>query len=314
MNKKQYEILFTGASSFTGYWFVNALADAGHHVTAIFRRPQEAYTGLRRQRIDGLAESCTKVFDCEFGGVPFLDMVRRKEWDLFCHHAADATNYKSPQFDVGSAIVNNTKNLPLLLELLSKKGCSKVILTGSVFEQNEGEGGGDQRAFSPYGLSKGLTSEVFKYYSQQADMQLGKFVIANPFGPYEEPRFTSYLIQNWLQEKIAAVNTPVYVRDNIHVSLLAKAYVYFTSQLSNSFEKFNPSGYVESQGAFTERFAEEMRQRLGLPCEFTLAEQLQFPEPRIRVNTDPVKDLPLEFNEKGAWDALADYYRPQRDK
>ena len=32
------KILFTGASSFTGYWFIRELAAAGHEVTAIFRK------------------------------------------------------------------------------------------------------------------------------------------------------------------------------------------------------------------------------------------------------------------------------------
>ena len=31
------KILFTGGSSFTGYWFVRELAAAGHDVTAVFR-------------------------------------------------------------------------------------------------------------------------------------------------------------------------------------------------------------------------------------------------------------------------------------
>lgn len=307
---KKKHILFTGASSFTGYWFVNALADAGHDVTAIFRRPYETYTGLRRQRIDQLAPSCTKVFDCEFGSDHLFDIVSKQErWDLFCHHAADVTNYKSPQFDVAAALANNTKRLFALFELLITKGCEKTILTGSVFEQNEGQGSDDLRAFSPYGLSKGLTSDVGRFYAEQTGMRLGKFVIANPFGPFEEPRFTSYLMQNWLQGKTAAVNTPAYIRDNIHVSLLAQAYVYFADKLANRFEKFNPSGYIENQGAFTQRFAEQMRERLGIACEYILADQTEFPEPRVRVNTNPLQDIPLKWNEKAAWDSLANYYQ-----
>ena len=35
------KILFTGASSFTGYWFVKELAERGHEVTALLRRPAE---------------------------------------------------------------------------------------------------------------------------------------------------------------------------------------------------------------------------------------------------------------------------------
>jgi nucleoside-diphosphate-sugar epimerase len=83
------------------------------------------------------------------------------------------------------------------LKFLQAKGCNRVIVTGSVFEPNEG-GEGDTRAVSPYGLSKGLTFHVFKYFAETLGMQLGKFVIPNPFGPYEEPRFTAYLIRSWL--------------------------------------------------------------------------------------------------------------------
>lgn len=304
------EILFTGGSSFTGYWFIKELTAAGHRVTAVFRRSPESYSGLRKERIDALAPLCHQVFDCEFGSHQFLDVIAEaNRWDLFCHHAADVTNYKSPQFDIAGALANNTKNLPTVLERLLKKQCHKVLLTGSVFEQNEGTGSEPLSAFSPYGLSKGFTAEVFKYYTHLSGMKLGKFVIPNPFGPYEEPRYTSYLIQNWIEGKVAMVNTPDYVRDNIHVSLLAKAYAYFAQRLSKSYEKFNPSGYVESQGEFTQRFANEMSKRLALMCEFDLAKQHLFPEPRVRTNTDSLDNLGLEWDEEKAWDGLANYYQ-----
>ena len=62
-------------------------------------------------------------------------------------------------------------------------GCNKILLTGSVFENDEGAGSRDLRAFSPYGLSKGFTWQLFRYHAQIRSMTLGKFVIPNPFGP-----------------------------------------------------------------------------------------------------------------------------------
>ena len=47
----------------------------------------------------------------------------------------------------------------------------------------------------------------------------GKFVIPDPF--FEEPRFYNYLVQSWLKAEVPAVRTPLYVRDNIPVDLLA---------------------------------------------------------------------------------------------
>ena len=268
------KILFTGGSSFTGYWFVKELAYAGHEIFAVFRRQQQDYSDkLRQERVKALAGVCQPIFGVSFGDDRFIQLIKTHNWDLLCHHAAEVTNYKSSDFDVTAAVENNTRRLPHVLDLLQGAGCGKVVLTGSVFENDEGAGSGELEAFSPYGLSKGLTWQVFRYYAQSRKNDLGKFVIPNPFGPYEEPRFTYYLIKNWFAGVIPVVNTPSYVRDNIHVSLLAKAYVHFCSTLANGVSRINPSGYIESQGSFAQRVAGEMRGRLGLKCEVELKAQ-----------------------------------------
>ena len=120
-------------------------------------------------------------------------------------------------------------NLSAVLDLLDG-GSKGVVLTGSVFEQNEGAGEPPLVAFSPYGLSKGLTAEVVRHRCHEFGLRYGKFVIPNPFGPLEEPRFCAYLIRSWKKGEVAQVNTPDYVRDNIHVSLLAAAYAKFVAK------------------------------------------------------------------------------------
>jgi len=303
------KILFTGGSSFTGFWFVKELALAGHDVVASFRRQLQEYPDdLRRERTTALTEICQPIFGVSFGDERFLQLIKERNWDLLCHHAAEASNYKSAEFDVAAAVENNTYRLPLVLDLLKDTGCTKIVLTGSVFENDEGAGSGNLEAFSPYGLSKGLTWQVFRYYAQSRQISLGKFVIPNPFGPYEEPRFTHYLIKNWFTGAKPSVNTPSYVRDNIHVSLLAKAYVHFVATQPNGISRIGPSGYIESQGSFTHRIANEMRRRLGLKCEFALKPQTEFSEPRIRINTDVADTRILDWSEMAAWDEMAKYY------
>ena len=46
------KILFTGGSSFTGYWFIEELARAGHEIVATFRSRADDYTDIRRTRVD----------------------------------------------------------------------------------------------------------------------------------------------------------------------------------------------------------------------------------------------------------------------
>ena len=94
----------------------------------------------------------------------------------------------------------------------------------------------------------------------------GKFVIPNPFGPYEEARFCTYLVNTWRKGQVAEVRAPDYVRDNIHVDLLAKVYAEFACATAGgpAFARANPSGYVETQCAFALRYAREVAPRLGL--------------------------------------------------
>ncbi len=305
-------VLFTGASSFTGCWFVRELAAAGHEVTAVFRRrPEEYADALRRRRVQWALEVCRPVYGCAFGDERFLAAIREGgRWDLLCHHAAEATDYRSSDFNVTAALASNTRGLPAVLTALSETGCRRVVLTGSVFENHEGAGSQGLPAFSPYGLSKGLTAQVFRYYTAARGLGLGKFVIPNPFGPYEEPRFTAYLVRSWKEGKTPSVSTPAYVRDNIHVTLLAKAYAAFVTTVPDSgLVRLNPSGYAETQGAFALRFAAEMRPRLALDCPLELKTQVEFPEPRVRINTDLLDAAALGWNESRAWDEIADYYR-----
>jgi len=294
------KILFTGASSFTGYWFVKELAAEGHDVWATFRSSLDDYQGIRRERVDRLLNHCTPIFRCFFGSEKFLDLSGLETFDVICHHASEVANYKSEDFDPVKALGNNTKNIRKILNYFKPKG---LVLTGSIAEQNEGQCSDQNRAFSPYGLSKFFSSEWIQYIARQHNTPFKKFVIPNPFGPYEEERFTTWLIKNWFAGHVPEVRTPFYIRDNIHVSLLAKSYVAF---VNDSRPKLNPSGYPFSQEEFTKLFATKMQHHLGLPCEFTSFSQVDFPEPKIRINSDRI--LAKDWDEELAWKELADYY------
>ncbi len=312
------KILFTGGSSFTGYWFIRQLAAAGLEIVATFGAGGvEQYDELRARRVEKCLQACTPVWNCRFGDDKFLEVIAAQGgWDQLCHHGAYVKDYKSLDFDTLAAVRSNALNLQQVLQALQDKGSNRVVLTGSVFEQNEGAGSLPLHAFSPYGLSKGLTAQVFEYWCQHFEIGLSKFVIPNPFGPFEEKRFTAYLVNNWLAGNTPSVNTPDYVRDNIHVSLLARAYCNFAEEADDSHElrRLNPSGYTESQGEFAMRLAGEMRSRLDRPCELELATQVDFSEPLERINTDKSCLESIDWKESEAWDGLAEYYLASQKK
>jgi nucleoside-diphosphate-sugar epimerase len=302
--------LLTGASSFSGYWFAIKLKAAGFDVVAPLRGSPSAYAGVRGERVQRLGTVAEIVGDCPFGSSAFLDIAEKGQFDVLCHHAARVADYRSIDFDIPAALAENTKNFRPILERMQAAGLKAVIFTGSVFEANEGAGNEPMRAFSPYGLSKGLTAAVIHHWCEHYNVPIGKFLIANPFGPLEEPRFSAYLIKTWRVGQVAAVRTPNYLRDNIHIDLLALSYVDFVKRTvaTKHSQRFGPMGYVETQGEFTERYAREMRPRLGLNCSVRLLDQTDFSEPLVRTNTHRIDTAALGWSESIAWDGIAEYY------
>lgn len=304
------KILFTGASSHTGYWFVKELVGAGHDVTVILHRPIADYDGIRKERVDDLVKISSPFYGISFGDSRFIEIVKGNTWDLFCHHAADVNNYRSPDFDTINALKQNTNNLQNVLTSLKSVGCNHVLLTGSRDEHNEGAGTLPLETFGPYWLSKEFTWEMFRYYARINKMNIGKFVISTAFGPMEDPKFTSYLVQSWYKGEVPTVKTPKYIRDNIHVTLLTKAYKDFVETLPGSTGevKICPSQYKGLQGDFASMFANEMEPRLGIPCKLNFFDQTEFPEPLERVGTTQLDIKKLNWDEKIAWDELAKFY------
>lgn len=308
------KVLLTGGSSFTGLWFARRLAAAGYHVVTPLKRARGDYSGLRKERVLELGHVAEVVESCPLGSAAFIDLLGTGSWDLLCQHASRVGDYRNPDFDVAGAIAENTHNLVPVLKLLLDRGLAGVVLTGTVFEQDEGVGDVPLRAVSPYGLSKGLTWQYYRFLSETMGFPLGKFVIPNPFGPHEEPRFCNFLIQSWVRGETPTVRTPFYVRDNVHVDLLAAAYLDFVNRVQRGRGqlRYNPSFYVETQGVFAARLAAEMAPRLGIDCPITLFAQTDYSEPRVRINTDRIDETASNWSEPKAWDAHAEFYLKRR--
>lgn len=305
-------ILLTGASSFTGAWFAKSLVDAGHEVVATFRAEQDGYVDLRARRIRMVGGVVEPVWACPFGSDRFLALLNNRRFDVLCHHAAEMAGYRSWDFDWLEACRKNTMFARATINALAEKDACGIILTGTVFEPYEGIGDPQQRSILPYGLAKHTTFEAFRLEADRVGLAVGKFVIPNPFGPFEEPRFTSYLAREWAAGRVPVVRTPLYVRDNIPVSKLALSYAAFctrVSEASMNLRRCRPSGYVESQGAFAYRCARELGARSGRTFSIAIGEQKELEEPRTRINPSAPADDVAGWSEWGAWDALHEFYK-----
>ena len=306
------KIIFTGGSSFTGYWFIKELVKKGHEVHATFTKELDQYEGVRKLRVDELKELATPIVQTKFGDDKFLENLEKEKFDFLCHHMAmiSGFSYRDMNYDISDAVGENTRNINKVMETFSKSGRG-IVTTGTVFEGCEGKGEGSDIPVYPYALAKTLTSEIISYYAKFYNINFGKFVIPNPFGPMEEPKFTTYLIKQWKEGNTPTVKTPEYIRDNIHVDLLSKVYVEFIENVLDSTDsiKISPSGYVGKQGEFAHTFANEIQKRLDLECKVDFAVQTEFEEPKELINIDKIDSSKYDWDEEKAWNEIAEFYK-----
>jgi len=294
-------ILFTGASSLTGLWFTKALAAAGHDVVAVARGGAYA-DPLRQARMDQVSKIARIVTDAPFGSDRFLEVLG-EGFDVVGLHGAEVGDYKSPDYDMAAAVASNTLNAETVFAATHG---ARVVLTGTVFEPGEGQGTMPLVSFSPYGTAKVLTGQRMQATAEAAGLAVSKFVIPNPFGPWEERKFQRLVMTRWSKGEGVHIDQALYVRDNIPVDLLALAYA---KTCEGAFGGYcAPSCYAEPVGVFFERMAREVMARTGWACPLTLAEAQEFKEPENRTNRTRLDTAALGWSETAFWDAYADHY------
>lgn len=302
-------ILFTGASSFTGTWFATALAGSGADVVAACRGPLVGGDEDRRRRLARLDGFCRLVGSCPFGSEPFLDLLRREgPFDLLCHHGAKEGDHRDLALDPLAAAGAQSRGLERVLDALQATGCRAVVLTGTVFEADEGRGEAPLHAIGPYGLAKTLTWQIFRHHAETRGLALGKFVIAHPIGPLEKPGLCRSLAQAWLAGEVPVVRRPQLVRDQLLVEPLAEAYAAFAMGLASAptSRRLVPSQFAERLDRFVQRLAEALAPRLRVPCRFTLADPPEpSDEPQARCGIDPLERLLPGLDAQAAWDGYA---------
>ncbi len=276
----------TGASSFTGAWFASALLAAGHEVVALARRDPDAWEEARRRRLAFLAPGLRVLGPAPFGSRAFLHCLDSfGPFDLLALHGAEAGDHRSPRFDVAAAVAANTRNLDAVLERAAERGTRAVLVTGSLFEAEEGDGERPLRPFNPYGRAKTLTWRRIREAATARGLVVGKFTLGHPVGPGEKPGLVRTVLDAWQAGELPHIRHPHLVRDFQPVDRLARAYADFAARLPTmpaGTWTLCPSGWTGTLEELVERIAVAMRPRLARPCRFTVADP---PEP----TTEPVR-------------------------
>lgn len=302
-------VLLTGASSFTGTWFASALAAAGLEVVAACRAAPGEGDADRQRRLVRLEGRCRLVPGCPFGSESFLALIRREgPFALFCHHGAKAGDHRDPALDPLAAAASHARGLERVLDTLQTGGCRALLLTGTVFEAEEGAGEAPLRSIGAYGLEKSLTWQIFRHHAEARGLPLAKFVIANPIGPLEKPGLSRMLGEAWLRGETPVLQRPQLIRDQLQVEPLALAYARFALALLErpASSRLTPSQFPERLDRFADRLATALAPRLRRACRFVSATPpAASDEPLARCGHESLATLLPGLDPERHWDSHA---------
>ena len=301
--KKNKNLIFSGSTSFTGFSFLKELVNYNLNIVCNLTNKKNHYKELKKIRLQELSKHKKIKFieNCKFGSNKYLELLKSQKNFSLCHHSSFTQNYNDNlKFDLNLTNNNNLKNIDKVFSIL-KDNCEEIILTESIFQSKY-----NYNLFetSKYSLSKSITSMVFDYYSNLYNIKLRKFIICNPWGSYEEKRFTYYLMNCWSLNKIPIIKRPYDIRENIYINDLSKRYSSFI--LNSSKKIYCPSGQQMSNLNFAKFLKSQLSDYLNKEFQITwLRNQKSSSEPIKIINPNSSsyvvkkKDLVYYFNYYG---------------
>lgn len=253
------KVLLTGATSFTGAYIARALLDQGFSVLAPLQSSLSDYTDLKRERLDLIPEAIFSE-STDLNSSKFLSCIEENKPDIFINHAFDTYNYRSPDYDVHSALKNSTGNISQIIKTLKDNNCKLFIHSGSSFEP----GGYSQYGVSPYGVAKKMAWDLIAFYCQMTSLPCLKIYIPNPYGYLENTdRLLPILKQKIEAKETFILSSPYTIRNNIKVESLSGYYVqaaqitYHNQLIQPTITEIHPVGYLEQQIDFVYRATQE---------------------------------------------------------
>jgi len=293
-------ILFTGASSFTGMHFVKSLVAQRHNLICIFTQSKDSYTGIRRARIQEILPKIRPIWNTRFGDATFLTVLNNHRIDTYTHHMAWTKGYNTTTYDKDRAIQNNTHQLSAVLQSLERNGCRQVLLTGSVFEGKDVDCRQGTAPFEAHGEAKKETT--MRFLTAQTSIPIRRFIIPNPFGTFDQQRFVEYLHLSWLNNRTPHLLYPDNIRDNIPIPLLQNAYLRF---VHNRDLVLAPSGFIESNASFAHRIAKVFAKHFGYSTPLHIDTNKDDNQPLWLSNTDTETS---SWDEELFWRTLCHHY------
>lgn len=186
-------IVITGVSSFVGHHLALHFHGRGHRVTGVLSRGSDAYEGIRaeriaRQRGAGVEHHTLDLEDAQ----AVAASVASLQPDAWIQHAAWATDYASPDYDMAMGQRLNVDALGPLFSALAAARCGGLVLTGTCAEYSSSDAAHREdepcHPASPYGVSKLAATREAEQLAQEHALPVRVARLFFPFGPLDAPQ------------------------------------------------------------------------------------------------------------------------------
>jgi UDP-glucose 4-epimerase len=190
------KVLVTGAAGFIGSHLVDRLLAEGDEVFGIDDMSSGQMSNLVEARRSGTGKF--KFHRLDVTSTALGEYVARTKPEIVFHLAAQVDVRKSVKDPIHDAMVNIVGTLNLLQES-SRAGVKKVVFTssgGCIYgEPDEAQipvredlvFGPEAAPESPYGVSKKVVLDYFRYFRSVKGLDYTALALANVFGPRQEP-------------------------------------------------------------------------------------------------------------------------------
>lgn len=255
--------LVTGVGGFIGSELARQLRDSGVTVVGVdnfsLGHDKNVPSGIEFLRGDLSDENFVKSLD-------------RESFDVIFHLAGQSggeLSFSDPLFDLDA----NVRSTHLLIQLMQRIGCRKLVYASSVAAYGDAQAGEDGliefqevSPTSPYGISKRASEEYLRVMSEFHNLETASLRLFNVYGSGQDLKrmnqgmLSIYLGQALKNGEVIVKGSFDRYRDFVHVSDAAKAFLAVADNLKTGHEVFNVCSGVRT---FVKDALEELQESFG---------------------------------------------------
>ena len=256
-------VLFTGSSSFTGYYFLKEINKQKIKTFAIFSRNISSYKkNYQKEILKSELKYIKPRLNIKFGSPKYLKLIQNEKIDTICfHHFIVGNLDKEYKFRVNLKKI--LKNLEEVIYYLSLNGKTTILYTSSVYQRISAKNSyiNDQSRIN-YGFTKQILFQILKYFCKKNKINLIDFELQNPIGQFEkENSLPFYIASSFFEKSKINLNHPSRIFKYQFIDKISKDYVKVLINKKKYQSKYKKNTVLEFKNILFNNFTKVSKQK-----------------------------------------------------